>query len=182
MNSADWITEKSEVEYENPYMRVVRYEVVRTNGFKGPYYVLERTPFSVIIPMTPNLETYLVRQYRYPIQRYSWEFPMGAVAGKEALATAMQELKEETGLTAAQWDLIGQYAIAPGHNNQITKLYLARDLQVGEAQPEEGEFLDVEKVAVSKVGEMIADGEIIDGPTICAFHFLELYLKKNLPL
>lgn len=179
MSNKGWITTKSTVDYKNPYMQVVKNEVTRPNGYTAPYYVLERPTFAVIIPLTSDGYTYLVEQYRYPISRNSWEFPMGTVEGATHKDAALQELKEETGLRASRWTKIGEYAIAPGHNNQIAHLYLAQDLTQGQAQPEQGELLTLKKFSLGEVAAMIKKAEIIDGPTICAFHLLTLYLKDK---
>lgn len=179
MKKNTWITTASHIDYQNPFMRIVKNTVIRPNGYKAPYYVLERPTFSIIVPYTENKETYLVEQYRYPIKQNSWEFPMGNVQTQDPLQAAQRELKEETGLTAKKWEKVASWAIAPGHNNQFAHLFLAIDLVQEEAEPEPGELLTIKKMALSEVGDLIAQRVIIDGPTICAFYLLELYLKRH---
>lgn len=174
-----WNTLSSKLIHENPFMRLVAYDVVRPNGYRGPYYVLERTDYAMIIPLTEKNETYLVGQYRYPIKKYSWEFPSGSVIGKSQRETARIELEEETGIHASKWTLIGRFCGAPGHNRQKTKVFVAQDLIQKKAQPEQNELLEIKKLPIVQVGEMIVQGKIIDGPTICAYHLLEVYWKKN---
>ena len=173
MSSFKWKILSQKVDYENPFMRVLKYDVVRSNGLRKPYYVLDRkTDFSIIIPLEENNTTYLVGQYRFPVDYFSWEFPMGAVVGKTPLQMAKQELKEETGLTAKTWKLLGWFHAANGHTNQKGFVFLARDLKEGEPHPEEGEIVTSKKVSLKKVGSLIKKGVIKDAQTIAAYHLL----------
>lgn len=174
-----WQTLGKKLVYKNPFMRMVEYDVVRPNGTRAPYYVLDRgAPFAIIIPLSKTGKTYLVGQYRYASNFYSWEFPMGAVAGLTPLKMAKQELREETGLTAKKWQKIGQFYVANGHTNQEAFVFVACDLKQGEPEPEENEFLEIKKMPLERVGEWIRKGKIRDGPTITAYHFLE-FLDKG---
>lgn len=177
--SSDWKTVNSKVVYKNPFMAIREDTVIRPNGTTGSFYVLDRSCFSIIIPLTPDFEIYLVGQYRYALQTFTWEFPMGSVAGKSHLEIAKQELKEETGLTAKHWVKIGEYAVSPGHASQKTQLFVATDLTQGKSNPEPNEFLTVKKIPLAQLEEWISHGTIIDGVTIAAFHLLEVYLKSS---
>lgn len=169
----------SEIEYENPYFRVRKNRVTLPDNRKKDYYILEKGEiFSIVIPLTKEGKTYLVGQYRPASRVYSWEFPMGYAKGKDPLGMAKAELREETGLTARNWKKIGKFHLAPGHTGQIGYVFTAKDLTKGEPEFEENEFIEIKKdVEVEKVGEMIINGKITDGPTIIAYHFLECYLN-----
>ena len=177
-----WQTVNKVKEYSNPYMEIFKHKVVRSNGNKKPYYVLERNIagdwFTIIIPLIANKETFLVGQYRYPVKEYSWEFPMGHASGKNYLETAKIELKEETGITAKKWQKIGFFHTAPGHSSEKAAVFVAFDLVFGKSSPTETEDLEIKKVSINKVGQMIKKGEILDGPTIVAYHYLQSYLKN----
>lgn len=179
MNSNNWKTVSSKVVHKNPFMQIREDEVIRPNGSTGAFYVLDRPPFSVIIPLTSNNETYLVGQYRYALKLFSWEFPMGSVENKSYLEIAKQELKEETGLIANKWVPIGTYAVAPGHASQMTEVYVAKELEQQEAAPEPNEFLTVKKVTLQQLEQDIESGIIIDGVTLAAFYLLGIYLKSS---
>lgn len=173
MSGKKWRMLSSKTVYKNPFMKIRKDKVVRPNGVAAPYYVLDRpSSFSIIIPLDKNLKTYLVGQYRYPTNFYSWEFPMGGVSGLSPLKMAKRELKEETGLLAKKWQKIGQFQVAPGHCSQEAFVFVACELKQGEPEPEENEFLEVKKMSIKRVGEMIAEGKILDGPTIVAYHLL----------
>ncbi|KKR72179.1 MAG: NUDIX hydrolase [Microgenomates group bacterium GW2011_GWC1_41_8] len=180
MDTKKWEVVKSELEYKNPYFKIYKKSVVRPDESQSEYYVLERETsfFSIIIPLTDTQETYLIGQYRVPTGQFSWEFPMGGVIGKEPLEAAQQELIEETGLRAKQWENLGWFYVANGHTNQKGYVFLVQELTQGEAEPEAGEFLEVKKVPIKQIGLMIKNDEIKDGPTISAYQFL--ILKKDL--
>lgn len=103
---------------------------------------------------------------------------MGYVEGKSPLETAKIELKEETGMEAKEFVEIGKYWFGPGRSDQFVYVYVAKDITFGEAEPEDGEFLKLEETPIKKIGTMIENGEILDGVTITAYHFLEKYLAK----
>lgn len=162
------------LEYENPFMQVYRQEVIRPDGAKKPYWVLDRRgDFSVIIPIFPDNTTMLVGQYRVPTKQYHWEFPMGMVAGATPLLTAKEELRQETGIRAKKWDKIGHFYLAPGFSGQRSFIFVAKELTLGENEPEDDEYIDVKRLPLENVKQMIKSGKIADGPTIIAFHLLE---------
>lgn len=170
------ISEK--LEYKNPFMQVYREEVIRPNGTKRPYWVLDRGgDFSVIIPLFPDNTTTLVGQYRVPTGKFLWEFPMGMVKDATPLKTAKQELREETGLRAKKWKKIGFFYLAPGFSGQRSHIFIASDLTQGKSEPEDDEYITTKRVSLGKVKEMIRKGSIVDGPTIIAFH---MYQENNL--
>lgn len=175
-----WTTLSKKREYTNPFMAIWRHEVIRDNGHRGPYYVLERDTagryFSIIIPLTKDLKTVLVGQYRYPVGYYSWEFPMGHAEGKDFLETAKIELREETGIEAATWEKIGSFFTAPGYSSEAAQVFVAKDISFGQKKISETEVLETKTVLISNVKEMIKKGRILDGPTIVAYHYLEIYL------
>ena len=177
MKHDPWIVRSSKTTFRNPYFSVEEQHVTRSNGTEGTYYIVDRGgPFSIVIPLFPDRTTLLVGQYRPASKLYSWEFPMGYVADVDPLTMAKQELKEETGYEAEHWKLIGRYFIGQGHTNQEAFVYRATSLTPGNAQPEEGELLEVKRVPVDEVKRLIQQGIIKDGPTIAAHSMMLLRL------
>lgn len=111
----------------------------------------------------------LLRQYRYAIDQYIIEAPAGTMeAGEEPLATAGRELIEETGLAAAAIEPRGFIYTTPGFTDEKIFLFEARGLTPSrEYEKDEDEVIEVIDVAVRDLPEMIRDGRIIDGKTIC---------------
>ena len=154
-------------------MEVHRQEIIRPDGKQKPYWVLNRSgDFSVIVPVFPDMTTTLVGQYRVPIRKYLWEFPMGTVKGANPLATAKEELRQETGLTAASWRKVGHIYVAAGFSGQRAHIFTASGLTEGIAEPEEDEYIDTKRIKLQEVRRMMREGIMIDGPSIIAFHLL----------
>jgi 8-oxo-dGTP pyrophosphatase MutT (NUDIX family) len=164
--------------YENNWMRVREDTFERPDGTVATYGVVDRDDFAVVIAETGGA-FYLVEQYRYALQRRSWEFPMGTwPAGHSGSAEelARQELLEETGVSAEHWRRIGhRMTEASGFCSQGFTVFHATGLTEGEHQREEGEADMVSAVIdEEQFRAMIADGRIFDGPTIAAYALLRL--------
>lgn len=158
--------------YSNKWMKVREDQVEFPNGHKGIYGVVEKDPFALIIPYHEG-KLILVKQYRYPIDQDSWEFPEGMheeKANVDPTKLAAEELEEETGYKAGRLTKLGQIYVAVGFCTQPAHIYLAEDLSQAEQNLEttEGD-LQVKAFDVEVVAEMIKKGQIVDSPTIAAF-------------
>ncbi len=169
--------------YENPWMRVREDEFRRRDGSTGVYGVVDKQDFAIVVA-EENGCFHLVEQFRYPIARRSWEFPMGGwPPGKQGtmLELAQAELAEETGLTAGQWRLLAGPRLAPGFASQGFSIFHASDLAHGEHRREDSE-LDMVHRAVTEpeLRAMILDGTIVDSSTIAAYGVL-LLRRADMP-
>lgn len=173
----DMWPESSSTVYENPWMRVREDRFRRRDGSSGTYGVVDKQDFSIVIAEQDGL-LHLVEQFRYPIGRRSWEFPMGGwPAGRSGtmLELARAELQEETGLTADSWSLLGNLHEAPGFCSQGFGVYYATDLSNGAHDREDSEIDMVHQTFTrSELRSMIVDGVIVDGTTIAAYGLLLL--------
>lgn len=173
------ITQKSStVVYENlPYFSVVEDEVVSSDGSVGTYGHLVETDFVIAIPIFEDGMTCVVKQYRYPVDRFSVEFPMGALdVGEEIEEGLKRELREETNLTFERSTLIGSAYVSNGRTNQKGYVFIVEGLQgdlVG--QISNFEEIEVEKISFNEIENMIQSGILDDGPTISAMYFYRLY-------
>lgn len=157
--------------YRNRWMRVHEDDIVRSNGEPGIYGVVEKDPSALIIPLQ-NERVWLVEQYRYPIQERALELPQGGwemeIEHPEELARG--ELREETGLDAAEMMLLGTLWIAYGFTRQKQYVFLATGLTQREKDPDPEEHdLGVHAVAIEEFEQMILDGKIGDGCTVAAW-------------
>lgn len=111
----------------------------------------------------------LLRQYRYAAGGYVWEVPAGKLdAGEPPERCALRELEEETGLKAGRLERLTTIYTTPGFTDEVIHLFLARDLEPGNAGHEACEFIERHDVALRRAVEMVVDGEITDAKTICA--------------
>ena len=152
-------------------MRLREDEILRSNGKRGIYGVVEKDESAIILPIDGE-EIWLVEQYRYTIQERVLELPQGgwemAIEDPEELARG--ELKEETGLHAAQMVYLGSVWIAYGFTRQKQHLFLATGLTQSEADHDEEEHdLVVRRVAISAFEQMMLDGGIRDVSTLAAW-------------
>lgn len=148
--------------------KVVRREVVQHPGG------------VTILPVDENGDCYMVRQFRYPFGRMMLEAPAGKLEyGEEHRPAAIRELSEETGLSAEKLIYLGACCTSPGFSSEVLHIYLALGLQKGEQHTDEDEFLNVEKISLQKLVEMVMSGEIDDGKTIVAVLKAEKYLQKT---
>jgi 8-oxo-dGTP pyrophosphatase MutT (NUDIX family) len=165
-----WRTSSSRVVFDNGRMRLLEDEVLQPDGEPGSYAYIE-VPWPVvgIVPITDDRCVYLVRQWRYPWRRNSWEIPAGhGEANEEPLEAAQRELAEEVGLQAASWDPLGQgfgsAAIAAHYH-----LYLARGLSATARKlAREGSEHDMiaRPVPLQEAVEAAMDGRIVHAFTV----------------
>jgi 8-oxo-dGTP pyrophosphatase MutT (NUDIX family) len=157
--------------YRNHWMRVREDEILRSNGEHGIYGVVEKHDSAIILPLEQG-RVWLVEQFRYTIGARALELPQGGwekeVDHPEELARG--ELKEETGLEAAEMTLLGELWIAYGFTRQKQHVYLATGLTHAEKEPDAEEHdLVVRSVSVGEFEELIRTGAIRDGCTLAAW-------------
>ena len=127
--------------YRNNWMIVCEDEVEFKNKHKGIFGVVKKDDFALVVPFDGK-NFYLVKQYRYPIKKDSWEFPQGKHENDSEIdptVLAKAELKEETGLISQQLEEIGFFHEAPGYCNQGFHIFLARELIQAEQELEKTE-------------------------------------------
>ena len=174
------VTSKKEV-YDNPWINLTEYQVINPSGNPGIYGKVHFKNFAIgVIPLDDDLNTYLVGQYRFPTDEYSWEIPEGGGAlGIDRLESAKRELLEETGLKASKWTEIQQLHLSNSVSDELSILYIARDLEQFEAEPEDTEQLQVRKIPFEEAYQMVCRGEITDAMSVVAILKVKLLLLEN---
>lgn len=167
-NTNPWQILDSEVKYENNWIQVVHQNVLNPNGGKGIYGSVNFKNIAVgVVPVDNEENTWLVGQFRFPLNEYSWEIPEGGCPlGEEILDCAKRELKEETGLIAQQWTLVSKLHTSNSVCNEVAYIFLAEDLTQAESQPEETEQLQVKKVSLKDALEMVLNDKITDSMSV----------------
>ncbi|HWQ33490.1 MAG TPA: NUDIX hydrolase [Blastocatellia bacterium] len=168
--SNPWQTTSTRTVYENPWISVREDQVIHPDGKPGIYGVVHFNTTAIgVLPIDADEHVYLVGQYRYPLHRYSWEIPEGGCpADEEPLAAAQRELREEIGLEARSWKLMGRAHLSNSVTDELALWYLATDLIQGEACPEGSEKLEIRRVPFAEALQMVARGEITDALSMLA--------------
>ncbi len=152
-------------------MRLREDEILRSNGQRGIYSVVDKDECAIILPID-NDRIWLVEQFRYTIQQRALELPQGGweeeISDPEELARG--ELQEETGLRAAEMIKLGSTWIAYGYSRQLQHVFLARGLTEATKNPDAEEHdLAIKRVRIEDFERMMLDGEIRDNCTIAAW-------------
>jgi 8-oxo-dGTP pyrophosphatase MutT (NUDIX family) len=173
-----WTTVSSQPIYNNAWIAVREDQVIRPDGEPGIYGVVHMNNQAIgVVPMDADGNIYLVGQYRYTLDCYSWEIPEGGGDfNKDVLEEAQRELIEETGLVAARWELLGRVHLSNSVTDEEAFLYLATELTQREAQPEGTEDLQIRRVPLAKALRMVLASEITDSLSVigilrCALRF-----------
>ena len=148
------------------------------NGKRAVREWIRHPGAAAVLPVLPNGNVILVRQYRYPIEQVTLEVPAGKldVEGEDPLHCARRELSEETGYTAKQYEKLTTIATTVGFSNEYIHLYLARNLSAGSQHTDEDEFVNVVQIPLSEALERIKTGEIIDAKTIISLMMAKEFL------
>jgi len=167
--------------------RVVRLDVdtVRfPDGSTGQLELIRHPGAAAIVPCAsdpPGADPtiLLIRQYRYATGGQLWEIPAGTLdPGEDPEACARRELLEETGVTADRLQRLTSIWTTPGFTTEVIHLYLATGLTTGEPSRERDEFIDVVPQPLSRVLELIRDGEIRDAKTVAAILYMAGFVLK----
>lgn len=160
-----WTTLSGHEKYDNPWINVTEYQVLNPSGGKGIYgKVAFKNKAIGIIPVDDQGNTWLVGQYRYTLDEFSWEIPEGGGAFTiDPLESAKRELKEETGIMAGKWTTLTRLHTSNSVTDEEGFLFLAEDLSFGESEPEDTEAdLKVKKLPLAEAVQMVLDGKITD--------------------
>lgn len=168
MEQNPWKTKKINPIYENPWIKVEHHDIINPAGNDGIYGKVHfKNRAMGIIPIDNEGNTWLIGQFRYALDEYSWEIPMGGgPIDVDLLESAKRELKEETGLSAEKWTEIMKIHTSNSVTDEVGYVYLAEDLIQGETEFDETEILKIKKLPFAEVLEMVMNGEITDGISI----------------
>ncbi|MFA9212920.1 MAG: NUDIX domain-containing protein [Candidatus Methylacidiphilales bacterium] len=177
-----WKTKSIKTAYENNWIEVEHHEVINPSGGDGIYGKVHYKNLAIgIIPLDENNNTWLIGQYRYPLNKYSWEIPEGGgKLGVPPIDSAKRELLEECGLEAKEWTEILQMHLSNSVSDELAIIFTAKGLTQKEAEPEDTEQLQIKKLPFTEVYKMVMNGEITDSMSVAAVLKLAIMLKITL--
>ena len=176
-----WTKLSGEVKYENPWIKVTEDKVKNPVGKDGIYGVVHfKTHAIAIIPLDQNNNTWIVGQYRYPLDSYEWEVVEGGCPeGTSPIETAKRELIEEVGLKAEHFEMILEMQLSNSTTDELSYTYIARGLSYVGEEPEEDEQLAIRKLPFEEVYHMVLRGEIRDGLSVASIFKAKLLLDQE---
>ncbi len=163
-----WQTLTTDTVYDNPWIRVEDHKVVNPSGRTSQYgKVCFKNRAIAILAVDTEVNLYLVGQYRYALDEYSWELPMGGAPLAEGpLIAAQRELREETGLTAGQWLQLMRLHTSNSVTDESGFVYLARDLTEGTPEFEDTEDLTIRTLPLGDALIWVHSGKITDAMSV----------------
>jgi 8-oxo-dGTP pyrophosphatase MutT (NUDIX family) len=176
-----WTVLNERAIYDNPWISITEFDVLNPKGGKGIYGKVHFKNQAIgIIPLDDDMNTYLVGQYRFTLNQYSWEIPEGGgPLGTDILQSAKRELKEETGLVAEEWTKLMDFHLSNSVCDEHGGIFLARNLRQEESMPEDTEDLVVKKLPFEEAYRMVEDGIITDSLAVAAILKVKILLLEG---
>ncbi|MBR2279674.1 MAG: NUDIX hydrolase [Ruminococcus sp.] len=177
------LTEKtlnSKTIYNGKILHVILDEVELPDGNKASREVVQHQGGVCVAALDENNNLFFVRQFRYPYKEITLELPAGKLEkGETVLENGKRELKEETGCEGYSFMTLGAMYPSTGYTDEIIHLFACRVKSVGEQQPDEDEFLNVEKIPLNKAVEMVLNNQLPDAKTQITILKLDALLKSG---
>ena len=175
-----WTILSTESVYDNPWIAVEEHQVLNPKGGAGIYGVVKFKNLAVgVVPYEAG-KIWMVGQYRFPHEAYSWEIPEGGgPLNDTALNSAKRELKEETGLEAKNYTTLLEMDLSNSVSDEKGIVYLATGLTRGEAEPEDTEELSLRVITLEEAYEEVEQGKIRDSLTVAAIYKLMLMKARG---
>lgn len=156
----------------------VRQDQVRLpNGAETHLDIVEHIGAVTILPLDADGQIWFVRQYRHAIKSEILELPAGTLEpGEDPAVCAARETREEIGMGAENLHKIGTFYMAPGYSTELMHVYVATGLFESPLAGDSDEFLDVERIPLAQIPDMLQTGKIVDGKTLAVFQLAKDYL------
>ena len=158
-------TISSETKYKGKILNL-RIDTVESVNGESTREIVEHSGGAVVLPLLPNKNVVMIRQFRKPLERDVLEIPAGKIEqGESPEETAFRELQEETGYMANNMTLLTKMYPSVGYSEELLYIYLATDLEPGETDFDENEDIDSYSYHIDDLHEMVMEGKIQDAKT-----------------
>ncbi len=165
--------------YQGKVFNLHQEQVRMPNGKTAQLDIIKHPPSVTVLPLDEEGYIWFIRQYRHAAGVEILELPAGVVESGEAPETcARREIREETGMSAAEIQLLGEFYLVPGYSSEYMYVYLVKELQPDPLPGDEDEFITVERIPVEAAYQMAEAGEIRDVKSIAALLLAAPHLKR----
>lgn len=155
-------------------------EIELPDGKKSKREVVNHPGGVTVAALDEDNNLLFVKQFRYPYKEVVLELPAGKLEkGSAPLENGKRELFEETGAEGYSYISLGQLYPSPGYTSEIIHLYACKVKSQGKANPDDGEFLNVEKIPLNKAVEMVLNNQIPDAKTQVAVLKTAMLIKSG---
>lgn len=166
--------------YKGRIFSLVQDTVILPNGKEGTMDTILHNGAAAIVPVDEDGNILFVKQYRNTAQRIALEIPAGRLEkGEDPLKCAKRELEEETSFKSDNFTHLIDMYCAIGYSNEIIYIYIATNLQQGEFNFDDDEFINVIKLSLDDALTLVKQGKIMDSKTITALYAYKDYLSNN---
>lgn len=165
--------------FEGRLLHVYKDDILLPNGKESTREYIKHLGAVAVVAMDNEGRIAVEHQFRYPFQTELLEIPAGKLdyEGEDPLEAAKRELREETGITASQFDYLGPFYPTCAYSTEVIHLYFAWDLSFGERELDEDESINVEMIGLEEMIAKIFAGKVPDGKTQAAI--LNVYARMN---
>lgn len=172
---------KSEIKFSGKVFDLKVDEIIYDSGNEGIREVAVHPGGAVVVALKDDGKIVMVKQFRYPFQKFLIELPAGKLdKNEDPMHCAARELEEETGYKSGNVKKLGSIYTSPGFCTEELHIYLAKSLVPGNHNREEGEQgMEVFEFTLDEIEEKIRNGEITDSKTICGIYMMKINLLEK---
>ncbi len=163
MSKQPWKTLQTKIIHSNPWYRLREDQVQTHSGAEITYTYVDHPGCVAVVPITPDDQIIMIRQYRYTVRDWCWEIPIGSKDDRDSLVVAEKELREEVGGVAAALRPIAKFYPSNGTSNSQCEVFLATGVELGPNHPEITELIEIIPKPKAEVLQMARVGLITDG-------------------
>ena len=165
--------------YQGPAVNIRVDTVVKAGGRKTTRDVVEHSDCVAVVPLDEQDKVLLVRQFRYPVGKFLLEIPAGGIdSGEEPVDAVRRELQEEIGYFPREIAKLGGFYSIPGYGTEYLHCFVATDLVPARLVAEDTDDIELVRVSLDEIPQLIASGEICDAKSIAAL-LMFLFKRRN---
>ncbi len=180
MSELDEIILSSEPIYDGTLVKLYKDTVRLPDGNESFREVVRHPGAVAMVPVLPNGDVLLVKQFRAAIQQQLIEIPAGTLnPGEDMLAAAARELQEEIGYRPGKLEKLGAEYTAPGYTTEVIHLFLATQLEVARLPMDTDEFMEVVQMPLVEAVRQVLRGQFMDGKTQLALLLAAAHLRRK---